>query len=201
VPYLYTLAYQASSTGIPMTQALYLNYQSQAAAYANPTEYTLGPDVLVAPGPGSQTITVPTSRMPVFVKEGGIIPLQPSTGHAQTAGTAPITLQVHAGANGSYSLYDDAGTGLGYQTGKSSQTPISYTEDASADTSTLTISPAVGTYPGEPASRTYTLDLIDESQPTSVQINGQTVAASQWTYNSATHSLQVPLVPWGRRRA
>jgi len=222
VPYLYTLAYQASSTGIPMTQALYLNYPSQAAAYTNPTEYTLGPDVLVAPvtqpgasvsmqvwfppgtwqdyftgatftGPGTQTITVPTSRMPVFVKEGGIIPLQPSTGHAQTAGTAPITLQVHAGANGSYSLYDDAGTGLGYQAGKSSQTPISYTENASADTSTLTISPAAGTYPGEPASRTYTLDLVDESQPTSVQINGQTVAASQWTYNSATHSLQVPL--------
>ena len=132
VPYLYTLAHQASSTGIPMAQALYLNYPGQAAAYTNPTEYTLGPDVLVAPvtqpgasvatqvwfppgtwqdyftgatftGPGTQTINVPTSRMPVFVKEGGIIPLQPSSGHAQTAGTAPITLQVHAGANGSFS--------------------------------------------------------------------------------------------------
>jgi hypothetical protein len=222
VPYLYTLAYQASSTGIPMAQALYLNYPGQAAAYTNPTEYTLGPDMLVAPvtqpgasvatqvwfppgtwqdyftgatftGPGTQTINVPTSRMPVFVKEGGIIPLQPSSGHAQTASTAPITLQVHAGANGSYSLYDDAGTGLGYQSGQSAQTPISYTENASADTSSLTISPAVGSYTGEPASRTYTLDLVDESQPTSVQINGQTVAASQWTYNSSTDTLQVPL--------
>ena len=222
VPYLYTLAYQASSTGIPMTQALYLNYPGQAAAYTNPTEYTLGPDVLVAPvtqpgasvaaqvwfppgswqdyftgatftGPGTQTINVPTSRMPVFVKEGGIIPLQPSSGQAKTAGTAPITLQVHAGANGSYSLYDDAGTGLGYQSGQSAQTPISYTENASAGTSSLTISPAVGSYTGEPASRTYTLDLVDESRPTSVQINGQTVAASQWTYNSSTDTLQVPL--------
>jgi alpha-glucosidase (family GH31 glycosyl hydrolase) len=222
VPYLYTLAYQASSTGIPMTQALYLNYPGQAAAYTNPTEYTLGPDMLVAPvtqpgasvatqvwfppgtwqdyftgatftGPGTQTINVPTSRMPVFVKEGGIIALQPSSGHAQTAGTAPITLQVHAGANGSYSLYDDAGTGLGYQSGQSSKTPISYSENASADTSSLTISPAVGSYTGEPASRTYTLDLVDESRPASVQINGQTVAASQWTYNSSTDTLQVPL--------
>ena len=222
VPYLYTLAYQASSTGIPMTQALYLNYPSQAAAYTNPTEYTLGPDVLVAPvttpgasvaqsvwfppgtwqdyftgatftGPGTQTINVPTSRMPVFVKEGGIVPLQPSNGQAQTAGTAPITLQVHAGANGSYSLYDDAGTGLGYKTGQSTQTPISYTENASADTSSLTISPAVGSYSGEPSSRTYTLDLVDESAPSSVQINGQTLTASQWTYNTSAHTLQVPL--------
>lgn len=205
-----------------MTQALYLNYPGQAAAYSNPTEYTLGPDVLVAPvtqpgasvaaqvwfppgiwqdyftgatftGPGTQTINVPTSRMPVFVKEGGIIPLQPSTGQAQTAGTAPITLQVHAGANGTYSMYDDAGTGLGYRSSQSSQTPISYTENASAATSTLTISPAVGSYPGEPSSRNYTLDLVDESAPSSVQINGQTIAASQWTYNAAAHTLQVPL--------
>ena len=222
VPYLYTLAAQASSTGIPMTQALYLNYPSQSAAYTNPTEYTLGPDVLVAPvttpgasvaqtvwfppgtwqdyftgatftGPSTQTINVPTSRMPVFVKEGGIIALQPSTGQAQTAGTAPITLQVHAGANGAFSLYDDAGTGLGYQSGQSSTTPISYTENASGATSTLTISPATGSYTGEPSSRNYTLDLVDESQPTSVQINGQTIAASQWTYHAATHTLQVPL--------
>ncbi|WP_370384237.1 ricin-type beta-trefoil lectin domain protein [Catenulispora sp. GAS73] len=222
VPYLYTLAEQASSTGLPMTQALYLNYPDQSAAYTNPTEYTLGPNVLVAPvtqpgasvatqvwfppgtwqdfftgatftGPSTQTITVPTSRAPVFVKEGGIIPLQPSTSHAQTAGTAPITLQVHAGASGTYSLYDDSGTGLGYQSGQSSSTPISYTENASADTSTLTISPAAGSYPGAPSSRTYTLDLVDESQPASVQINGQTIASSQWSYNGATNTLHVPL--------
>ena len=222
VPYLYTLAYQASATGLPMSRALYLDYPGQAAAYTNPTEYTLGPDVLVAPvtqpgasvaeqvwfppgtwqdfftgatftGPGTQTIDVPTSRMPVFVQEGGILPLQPSTGQAQTAGTAPITLQVHAGANGSYSLYDDAGTGLGYQSSQSSQTPISYTENASSATSTLTISPAVGSYSGEPSSRTYTLDLVDESRPTSVAINGQSLTSSQWSYNSADNTLQVPL--------
>ncbi|HEY3869668.1 MAG TPA: TIM-barrel domain-containing protein [Actinocrinis sp.] len=222
VPYLYTLAAQASSTGIPMAQALYLNYPGQAAAYTNPTEYTLGSDVLVAPvtqpgasvaaqvwfppgtwqdyftgatftGPGAQTINVPTSRMPVFVKEGGIIPLQPANGQAQTAGTAPITLQVHAGASGSSSLYDDAGTGLGYQSGQSTETPVSYTENASGATSTLTISPVTGSYSGAPASRSYTLDLVDESRPTSVQINGQTLAASQWTYSSATDTLQVPL--------
>src|SRR6202044_4024536 len=89
-------------------------------------------------GPATATINVPTSRMPVFVKAGGIIPLQPASGNAQTAGTAPITLQVHAGANGSFSMYDDAGTGLGYESGQSSQTPISYTENASSAASTLT---------------------------------------------------------------
>ena len=115
-------------------------------------------------GPATATIDTPTSRMPVFVKAGGIIPLQPASGNAQTAGTAPITLQVHAGADGSFSMYDDAGTGLGYQSGQSAQTPISYTENASAATSTVTIGAASGSYPGEPGSRDYTVDLVDESQ-------------------------------------
>jgi hypothetical protein len=222
VPYLYTLADQSHSTGLPMTQALYLDYPGQTDAYTNPSEYLLGPDVLVAPvtqpgasvatqvwfppgtwedyftgatftGPTTATINTPTSRMPVFVKAGGIIPLQPASGNAQTAGTAPITLQVHAGANGSFSLYDDAGTGLGYQSGQSTQTPIGYTENASAATSTVTIGAASGSYPGEPGSRAYTVDLVDESRPTSVQVNGQTLASSAWSYVGSTHTLQVPV--------
>ena len=59
VPYLYTLADQAYSTGLPMTQALYLDYPGQAAAYTNPDEYLLGPDVLVDPvtQPGASVAT------------------------------------------------------------------------------------------------------------------------------------------------
>ena len=144
-------------------------------------------------GPTTATITVADQPMPVFVKAGGIIPLQPASGNAQTAGTAPTTLQVHAGANGNFSMYDDAGTGLGYQSGQSAQTPITYTENVSAKTSTVTIGPATGSYAGEPSSRTYTIDLVDESQPTSVQLNGQTLASSAWSYNSADHTLQVPV--------
>jgi hypothetical protein len=222
VPYLYTLADQAHGSGLPMTQALYLDYPGQAGAYTNPDEYLLGPDVLVDPvtqpgasvatqvwfppgtwedyftgatftGPSTATINTPTSRMPVFVKAGGIIPLQPASGSAQSAGTAPITLQVHAGANGSFTMYDDAGSGLGYQSGQSAQTPISYTENASAATSTVTIGAATGSYPGEPGNRDYTVDLVDESRPTSVQVNGQTLASSAWSYDSSDSTLKVPV--------
>jgi alpha-glucosidase (family GH31 glycosyl hydrolase) len=49
VPYLYTLSQQASSTGIPMARALYLDYPDQAGAYNFPGEYLLGNDMLVAP--------------------------------------------------------------------------------------------------------------------------------------------------------
>ena len=222
VPYLYTLSDQASASGLPMTQALYLDYPYQADAYNFPSEYLLGPNMLVAPvttpgqvaatqvwfppgtwvdwftgatfqGPATKTLDVPTSRMPVFVKAGGIVPLQPSTSHAQSAGSAPLTLRVFAGASGTYNMYDDAGQGLGYQNGQSTSTPISYAESPGTDTSTVTIGTASGSYPGGPASRTYTVDIVDLSQPTSVLVNGAALPASGWSYDSGTHTLQVPL--------
>jgi hypothetical protein len=229
VPYLYTLGQQASSTGLPMTQALYLDYPDQAAAYDNPTEYLLGQDMLVAPvttpgqvaqtsvwfppgewtdwftgatfqGPSTQTLDVPDSRMPVFVKAGGIVPLQSSaTSHAQDAGTAPLTLRVIDGANGQYSMYDDAGTGLGYQKGQDTQTPISTVVNGSK-TTTVQIGSAHGSYPGAPRSRTYTVDLVDVSAPHTVLVDGRTLPSSKWKYDASTHTLAVSVgaVPTNR---
>ncbi|MHB1876831.1 MAG: TIM-barrel domain-containing protein [Streptosporangiaceae bacterium] len=227
VPYLYTLSQQATATGLPMTRALYLDYPGAPSAYEHPGEYLLGPDMLVAPvtkpghvanikvwfppgrwtdwftgatftGPATQTLAVPLDRMPVFVKAGGIVPLQPSSGHAQSAGSAPLTLRVFAGGHGKYTMYDDAGKGLGYQQGQYTDTPITYAPGANA--STVVIGPVRGSYPGAPASRQYTVDLVDVSSPSSVHVDGKPLSASGWSYDGATHTLQVPLgsVPAGR---
>jgi Glycosyl hydrolases family 31 TIM-barrel domain/Glycosyl hydrolase family 31 C-terminal domain/Domain of unknown function (DUF5110)/NPCBM-associated, NEW3 domain of alpha-galactosidase/IPT/TIG domain len=227
VPYLYTLAQQASSSGLPMTRALYLDYPGQPPAYDHQDEYLLGPDMLVAPvttpgdvattsvwfppgrwtdwftgatftGPSAQTLAVPLDRMPVFVKAGGIVPVQPSSGHASTASSAPLTLRVFAGASGRYTMYDDAGQGLGYTRGQYTDTPVSYASGAAS--STVVIGPARGSYPGAPASRRYAVDLVDLSSPHSVLVDGQALPASGWSYDSATHTVQVSLgtVPAGR---
>jgi hypothetical protein len=90
-------------------------------------------------------------------------------------------------------MYDDAGSGLGYQSGQSSLTPITYAENTSAHSSTVTIGAASGSYPGAPSSRTYTVALVDESAPTSVQLNGATLPASGWSYSASTHTLTVPV--------
>jgi hypothetical protein len=220
VPYLYTLAEQSSSSGLPMTRALYLDYPGEADAYDHPAEYQLGSDMLVAPvttpgnvattsvwfppgrwtdwftgatftGPSTQTLDVPLNRMPVFVKAGGIVPLQPSSGHAQTAGSAPLTLRVFAGASGQYTMYDDAGTGLGYEHGQYTDTPISYASTQGG--SSVTIGSARGSYPGEPSSRQVAVDLVDVSAPRAVLVDGRQVPASSWSYDSSTHTLQVAL--------
>ena len=164
VPYTYTLADQATTTGLPMTRPLYLDYPDQANAYTNPGEYLYGPDMLVAPvttpgnvatetvwlppgrwvdwftgatfdGPSKQTLTVPLDRMPVFVKAGGIVPEQPGTLNVAAAGK-PLTVRVFSGARGQFSLYSDAGSGLGYQHGQDTLTQI--TNEPGAASSTVT---------------------------------------------------------------
>src|SRR5258708_6526120 len=147
VPYTYTLADQATATGLPITRPLYLDYPDQADAYTNPGEYLYGPDMLVAPvttpgnvttervwfppgtwtdwftgatfhGPSAQTLTVPLDRMPVFVKAGGIIPEQAPMDHVGARPGAPVTLRVYPGGSSTFPVYQDAGSGPRYQQGQ-----------------------------------------------------------------------------------
>jgi hypothetical protein len=252
VPYTYTLAWQAHQTGLPIARALYLDYPDQAEAYNHPTEYLYGPDVLVAPvttpgqvatenvwfppgrwidyftgasftGPATATLSVPLNRMPVFVRAGGIVPEQPAMSHVGAQPADPLTLNVFAGASGQFTLYQDAGEGLGYQQGQSAQTPISYMQgpatDASPDgcggarapgqslpaaSSAVTVGADCGHYPGQLASRSYQLHLADISAPRQVTVNHQPLAQISpdstvpgWWYDAANATLRVntPALP------
>jgi hypothetical protein len=220
VPYTYTLADDSVNTGLPITRPLYLDYPAQAAAYDYPAEYLYGPDMLVAPvttpgnvstqtvwfppgtwtdwftgatftGPGTQTLTVPLDRMPVFVKAGGIIPEQAPMEHVGADPSAPITLRVYPGGNGTFTLYQDAGSGLGYQQGQYSLTTVTTT--SAGPVSTVDIGPSRGGYPGQPGTRGFDVDLTGLSRPVAVLVNGAPIAPSSWSYDAATHSVTVPL--------
>ena len=207
VPYLYTLADQAYSTGLPMTQALYLDYPGQAAAYTNPDEYLLGPDVLVdpvtqpgtaspppsgsRPAPGRTTSPGPPSPAPAPRRSTSRPAACRSSSRPAASSRSsppPATPRPRAPRRSpSRSTPAPAAPSPCTTTPApaSATSPASpprprsrYTENVSAETSTVTIGPATGSYTGEPSSRSYTIDLVDESQPTSVQLNGQTLASS-----------------------
>lgn len=245
-PYTYTLGWQAHETGLPITRPLYLNYPEQNAAYTHPGEYLYGSDVLVAPvttpgnvasktvwfppgrwvdyftgatynGPTTATLQVPLTRMPVFVKAGGIIPEAPGKSHVDP-NPADLTLKVYSGASGSFTLHTDAGDGLGYQKGQYTQTPITYQEgldghgkarcsaSGNADderpmnraASSMTIGADCGHYPGQRASRSYAVDLVDVTAPRQITVDHrrlpQVTAGSigeGWWYDAATSAVHV----------
>ena len=233
VPYTYTLSDQAHDTGLPMARPLYLDDPDQPAAYTNPTEYLFGPDVLVAPittpgnvanttewlppgrwvdfftgatfvGPTTATIAEPLDRMPVFVKAGGIVPEQPSTARS-TSAPRSMTIKIYPGAAGSFTLYSDAGDGLGYTKGQSAETTMTTSTTTRAGHGVAgvpvvraTIGPTRGRYPGQASVVDYQMDMVDTSLPSKVTLNGRAMAEQAagsaklgWSYDTSTDTVIV----------
>jgi len=72
-----------------------------------------------------------------------------------------VTLYVYAGASGRFSIYEDDGRSYGYERGEFARIPIAWNDAAG----TLTIGARTGSYPGLPATRTFTVVLVTPQSP------------------------------------
>ncbi|MCP2257789.1 Glycosyl hydrolases family 31 [Streptoalloteichus tenebrarius] len=236
VPYSYSLARQAHDTGLPIVRPLYLNYPEHDEAYSHKHEFLYGDDVLVAPvtrpgtgavdtpvwfppgtwvdyftgrrhtGPGTATVSADLSRMPVFLRAGGVLPTRSDyVDHSDQRPMTAVTLDVAAGGSGSFDLYEDAGEGLGYRHGQHATTPIRYHQDNGRQTGNLTIGAAQGHYPGQVAKRAWTARFRDVDPPTGVWVNGagvgQSASGPGYSYDPASRTLTVRTAPVPTARA
>jgi alpha-glucosidase (family GH31 glycosyl hydrolase) len=212
--YIYTAARQSHDTALPITRALYLDHPTLAEAYSYTTEYMFGDALLVAPivtaAPDATSAWLPDglwyqlftdqrfvgdkvyrlqyglNEMPLFARAGSIIPLVPDDDHVGVAAPETIAWHVYPGANGNYSLYDDAGEGLGYTTGEFAFTEVSYEDSPKPK---LTINPPVGSFGERLVNRVYTVVFHDVNPPAQVKRDGHKIA--QWSYDEATRQLSV----------
>ncbi len=108
---------------------------------------------------GGRTVDVPApvETMPLFVRDGSIVPMGPVVQYAGERPDAPLELRVYRGRDGAFVLYDDAGDGYGYEHGERATIPIAW--DDAADT--LTVGPRSGEYPGMPARRSFKVVWVD----------------------------------------
>jgi hypothetical protein len=139
-------------------------------------------------GPANVTITDSLAQMPVLIKAGGIMPTR--TDYVDNAAQKPLnqlTVNVAAGADGSYSLYSDAGEGTGYRSGQSTSAPLSWNDGAH----TLTIGAQTGSFSGAPTSRSYTLRLSNSDAPTAVSVDGTQVPETDWSWNANQRTVTV----------
>jgi Domain of unknown function (DUF5110) len=139
--------------------------------------------------------------MPVFVAAGGIIAEQAPTQGAAAANPGAITVLAYPGKRGSFTLYQDAGTGLGYTSGQRADTTITTVTSANRDTApsvTVRIGATRGRYPRQRKQVAYRLEMKDLSSPTSVSVNGRPLGPSTrggpgWRYDAATATVVVQL--------
>ena len=95
---------------------------------------------------GGQEIhaAAPLERIPVFVRAGSIVPMGPDRDHADVAPNEMLEVHVYPGRDTTFTLYEDAGDGYGYEAGEFATVELAWEEEARR----LTIGQRVGEYPG-----------------------------------------------------
>lgn len=158
LPYLYSLFWEAHQTGAPILRPLFYHHQNDPQAYdgAWQEQFLVGENLLVAPVTrvgqnlkkaylpagkwldlntetvydGGQTVVVdaPLDRLPMFLRNGGILPSQEAM---QFVGEKPSTKLIvdifPATQSTSYAFYEDDGASFEYTTGQYRLTDFSIT--------------------------------------------------------------------------
>jgi alpha-glucosidase len=134
IPYLYTLAQEASTSGLPIARPSFFCDPTDPALRSEDDSFLLGDHLLIVAATlpdASRTPVMPKGRwgeimkssnkdLPrVFVKGGGIVPAGPVMQYVGEKPTDELTLFVCLDENGKASgtFYDDAGDGYGYKDG------------------------------------------------------------------------------------
>ncbi|MFI1963568.1 TIM-barrel domain-containing protein [Streptomyces pathocidini] len=223
VPHLYSLAREASETGVPMVRGMYLNYPEYDEAYKG-SQFTLGDDVLVAPvtkegaeaevpvwvppgtwtdfftgksytGPKTVQVKAGIDEIPVLVRDGGLVVQQDADDAAAKKPFTRATVTAGSGGRGSFELYEDEGDGQAYRAGAHATTRI---EQAPGR---LVIGAARGSYDGHAATRAWTVRLLDiDHRPERVSVGGARLAESTgdgpgWNYDADSRVLTVRTAP------
>jgi alpha-glucosidase len=149
LPYLYSLFWQAAKTGSPILRPLLYHYPNDAKTYHLHDQVLFGSNLMAAPvyRPGVEYRAVylpedtwydwwsgekyqgathilahaPVDRMPLYVRAGTILPMQPVMQYTDERPIDQLTLRIWQGT-GEFILYEDDGHSFDYQNGASSTT-------------------------------------------------------------------------------
>ena len=129
-------------------------------------------------GPVTVQRSFSLGQIPLYVKAGSIIPMQPVTGHTGEKPVDPLILTVFPlkdGQTSEYRIYQDSSDTPGYQSGEAAWTPILASLNKGGTVLSVTISPIQGSYKGMQSDRTYEIRLPGSWPPSSVSVNGESL--------------------------
>lgn len=185
MPYIYSLAGQAYHQHYTIMRGLVMDFAQDEAVKNIDNQFMFGPSLLVNPVSeykaksrevylpggtgwydlysgaylrGGQKITAsaPYERMPLFVKEGSILPFGPELQYTDEKPADPVRLYIYTGKDASFTLYEDEGTNYNYENKAFSNIPISYNEK----NKTLTMGQREGSFKGMLQNRTFEIFVV-----------------------------------------
>ncbi|HYG17644.1 MAG TPA: TIM-barrel domain-containing protein [Ohtaekwangia sp.] len=193
MPYLYSLAGKCYFDDYTLMRGLVMDFNVDPRVTDIADQYMFGPALLINPVyeykcsmrkvylpattgwydfytgqyyEGGQTIPAdaPLEKMPVFVKEGSIVPAGPEMQYSTEKSADPVTLYVFTGNDASFALYEDENVNYNYEKGQYATIPLSYEETSK----TLTIGQRNGSFKNMPESRTFEVIWVEKDQPVGV---------------------------------
>jgi len=226
LPYIYSAAFDAYATGIPMMRPLVLDYPADRRVYDLDDQFFFGDALLVAPitqvgatgrkvflPPGAWfdywtgerhagdrmiEYAAPPEVMPIFVRGGAIIPMQPAMNYVGEKPADPLTFDIYPSGRSSIRLYEDDGMSLDYQRQIFARTVV--TSDSRPNGLSVQVQAPTGPFRVSP--RAYEFRVHVDRAPRAIKIDGTVVgrvdprlsatpAAAGWWYDSALRVLVV----------
>ena len=120
---------------------------------------------------------VDLATMPIYVRAGAIIPLDPVRQYTAQPVTGPTTLRVYPGADGDFTLYDDDGKSPGYRDGSDPEHDLdSHFIGITGASLTLEPDPRMKKWPGK--AKEFAVELAGAGiKPQTVRFTGKITAA------------------------
>ena len=144
LPYIYTLFWEAATTGTPILRPLLYHFPNDSQTYQLYDQVFLGSAIMAAPiyrpgveyrsvylpagewfdwwtgehYQGSQHILAhaPLEKMPLYVRAGAVIPMMPVMQYVDQHPVDELTLKIYPG-KGEFTFYEDDGKTFEYKTG------------------------------------------------------------------------------------
>jgi alpha-glucosidase len=233
MPYLYTGIEEMSRTGVPLMRPVFLEYPQASDSYGDNRDFLFGRDFFVAPvttemvdpeeislPPGEWydfwtnaklsskdkfTLQPRLDEMPLYVRAGAIVPMQPLVQSTDEKPNGPLELRVYLPGSAASSdcrgtLYQDDGHTFAYQKGEILR--VNYSCQVTSGAATVLSSTEKSAYQPWWKSAQVTIYGI-AVKPKEVRIGEQTI--NDWRHDSLAHTvtLTVPdaLKNWSVRLA
>jgi oligosaccharide 4-alpha-D-glucosyltransferase len=209
LPYLYTLAFENSMTGMPLMRPVFFEDESRPELIERADSYLWGDAFFIHPVTdpglksveidlpdgawfdfwtgarhtgGKSTIPVTLETIPVLVRAGAFIPMVEPVMSTDDYSSAALTLHYYADQSATRSagrMYEDDGESR-TSIDDGAYELLEWVADRSGNTMTMDFSRSGGTYTGQPATRDLTVEIHNWKHPVaSIEIDGVEIGLSR----------------------
>ncbi len=201
LPYIYSAAHEACTTGLPLMRPLALEFPGDRQVLDLCDQYLFGREIMVAPildqgavermvylpagvwidywtdqvyaGPRFIRVPAPLETLPLFIRQGATIPMGPNMQFSGERPLDPLTIEIYRGADRAFTLYEDDGESTACETGQYAETGFDVT--APAGEMRCFIAAVRGGFSGYRPERTVVLNIHQQGAVREVSCDGAAI--------------------------